>query len=139
MKVTNPYRLSYDNYRSYLVLVHNHIMINSSYSRYIIVIIFILVILLYSHVYLYPNTIVIDNKHIYQSDISYRNYNCTNNNDHSYVIYNIKVKLQVNYEANHWFHMAENIMTYHSILRSKGRLGNASRIIYNFDTRESRH
>lgn len=137
MKVSNPYRLSYGNYHSYLASIYSYItMFNSYYSRYIIIVIVILIILLYSHVYLSPTSIVINSTHsIYPSDIS---SNCSSQYDH-YIIYNINVKLQVNYDANHWFHMAENIMTYHSILRSKGRLGkNTSRIIYNFDTGQSK-
>lgn len=145
MKVSNPYRLSYGNYHSYLASIYSYItMFNSYYSRYIIIVIVILIILLYSHVYLSPTSIDINSTHsIFPSDIS-SSYNsndksnCSSQYDH-YIIYNINVKLQVNYEANHWFHMAENIMTYHSILRAKGRLGkNTSRIIYNFDTGKSK-
>jgi hypothetical protein len=145
VKVSNPYRLSYGNYHSYLASIYSYItMFNSYYSRYIIIVIVILIILLYSHVYIYPTSIDINSTNsIYPSDIS-SSYNindksnCSSQYDH-YIIYNINVKLQVNYEANHWFHMAENVMTYHSILRSKGRLGNnTSRIIYNFDTGKSK-
>lgn len=49
------------------------------------------------------------------------------------LFFNIHTKLGVNYDAGHWFHMAENIMTYHSVLRSKGQLANASNVIFNFD------
>lgn len=49
------------------------------------------------------------------------------------VIYNMKTKLGVNYDAGHWFHMAENFMVQHSTLRETNRLTNASVVIYNFD------
>lgn len=49
------------------------------------------------------------------------------------ILYNIKTKLGVTYDAGHWFHMAENIMVQHSILRSKNELANSSLIYYNFD------
>jgi len=52
------------------------------------------------------------------------------------IFYNIHTNLGVNYDAGHWFHMAENIMTYHSILRSKGQLANASQVYFNFDHAE---
>jgi len=32
-------------------------------------------------------------------------------------LYNMKTKMHVTYEGGHWFHMAENFMTQHSILR----------------------
>ena len=35
------------------------------------------------------------------------------------VILNIKTKLGVSYKGGHWFHMSENLMTYHSILRNE--------------------
>eukprot|EP01031_Cornospumella_fuschlensis_P040231 gene40231-49022_t len=34
------------------------------------------------------------------------------------VLYTIKTHLEVNYDAGHWFHMSENLLTYHSILRT---------------------
>jgi len=49
------------------------------------------------------------------------------------VVFNIKTKLGVNYDAGHWFHMAENIMTQHAILRKQKKLSNHSIIYYNFD------
>lgn len=49
------------------------------------------------------------------------------------VIYKLKTKMGVNYEADHWFHMSENFMTSHSILREQNRLSNSNHIIYNFD------
>ena len=49
------------------------------------------------------------------------------------VIFNLKTKMGVNYDAGHWFHMAENFMVQHSVLRSVGQLTNASHIIYSFD------
>lgn len=49
------------------------------------------------------------------------------------VLYNLRTKMGVNYDAGHWFHMAENFMTQHSILREKGLLTNASDVYYNFD------
>ncbi|RYH21492.1 hypothetical protein EON65_20525, partial [archaeon] len=35
------------------------------------------------------------------------------------VLYTIKTHLEVNYDAGHWFHMSENILTYHSMLRTR--------------------
>ena len=49
------------------------------------------------------------------------------------VLFNLRTKMGVNYDAGHWFHMAENFMTQHSILREKGLLTNASQVYYNFD------
>jgi hypothetical protein len=49
------------------------------------------------------------------------------------VIYNLKTKMGVNYDAGHWFHMSENFMTQHSILRAKHSLTNATTVYYNFD------
>lgn len=53
------------------------------------------------------------------------------------VFVNIKTQLGVNYDAGHWFHMAENIMVEHSILRKKDQLINNSIIFYNFDKSKS--
>jgi hypothetical protein len=49
------------------------------------------------------------------------------------VIYKLKTKMGVNYKADHWFHMSENFMTSHSILRQQNRLSNSNHVIYNFD------
>ena len=49
------------------------------------------------------------------------------------VIYHLKTKMGVNYDAGHWFHMAENFMTQHSILRNAGELTNSSQVFYSFD------
>ena len=49
------------------------------------------------------------------------------------VLFNLQTKMGVNYDAGHWFHMAENFMTYHSILRAQKRLSNSSIIYFNFD------
>jgi len=49
------------------------------------------------------------------------------------VLFHLRTKLGVNYDAGHWFHMAENFMVQHSILRSTNGLTNASIVIYNFD------
>lgn len=49
------------------------------------------------------------------------------------VLFNLRTKLGVNYEASHWFHIAENFMVHHSILRAKNELANASEVFYNFD------
>jgi len=49
------------------------------------------------------------------------------------VLFHLKTKLGVNYDAGHWFHMAENFMVQHSILRGTNGLTNASVVIYNFD------
>eukprot|EP01039_Chlorochromonas_danica_P009398 gene9398-10381_t len=52
------------------------------------------------------------------------------------VVFNIRTKLGVNYDGGHWFHMAENILTMHSMLRAQGRLANSSQVFFNFDTPE---
>ena len=49
------------------------------------------------------------------------------------VLYHLKTKMGVNYDAGHWFHMAENFMVQHSILRDANELTNASNVIYSFD------
>lgn len=49
------------------------------------------------------------------------------------VMYQLKTKLGVNYESGHWFHMAENLMVQHSILRAQQRLTNASEVYYHLD------
>lgn len=58
--------------------------------------------------------------------------NC-NWNDDMPVFFNVRTKLGVNYDAGHWFHMAENIMTQHAILGKKNMLTNNSKVFYNFD------
>lgn len=47
--------------------------------------------------------------------------------------YYIKTKMGVNYGSGHWFHMAENLMVQHSILRDQHRLSNASTLFLDFD------
>ena len=54
------------------------------------------------------------------------------------VIFKLRTKLGVNYDAGHWFHMSENFMTQHSILRASGQLTNASTVIYIFDKGKER-
>lgn len=49
------------------------------------------------------------------------------------VIYHLKTKLGVTYDAGHWFHMSENFMAQHSKLRERNLLSNTSNIIYSFD------
>lgn len=49
------------------------------------------------------------------------------------VIYHLKTKLGVNYDAGHWFHMAENFMVQRSILREAKLLSNATQVFYSFD------
>lgn len=49
------------------------------------------------------------------------------------VVYHLRTKMGVNYDAGHWFHMAENFMVQHSILRSAGELTNSTNVILNFD------
>lgn len=49
------------------------------------------------------------------------------------VLFNMRTKLGVSYSASHWFHIAENFMTYHSILREKGLYLCNSDYYYNFD------
>lgn len=52
------------------------------------------------------------------------------------VLYNLKTSLGVSYDAGHWFHMAENFMVHHSILRASSGQSNISEIYYNFDNPE---
>jgi hypothetical protein len=49
------------------------------------------------------------------------------------VIYHLRTKMGVNYDAGHWFHMAENFMVQRSILRQSKLLSNASHVLYSFD------
>jgi hypothetical protein len=49
------------------------------------------------------------------------------------VIYHLRTKMGVNYDAGHWFHMAENFMVQRSILRQAKLLSNASHVLYSFD------
>eukprot|EP01033_Poteriospumella_lacustris_P003383 gene3383-2504_t len=49
------------------------------------------------------------------------------------VLVNVETKLGVNYNAGHWFHMSELIMTQHATLRKQGKLVNSSAIYVNFD------
>lgn len=72
------------------------------------------------------------------------------------VLLNIKTTLGVNYDGGHWFHMSENLMTLHSILRNERTSNNAhlhnhpiysdrylelsmaKEVYYNFDKRTSK-
>lgn len=49
------------------------------------------------------------------------------------VIYRLNTKLGVNYEGDHWFHVAENFMTLHSILRAQGHTTTSNNIYFDFD------
>ena len=49
------------------------------------------------------------------------------------VLLNLRTKSGVNYEGGHWFHVAENFMVQHSILRSTYRLANSSHVYFNID------
>ena len=49
------------------------------------------------------------------------------------VIYNLKTELGVTYQGSHWFHMAENFMTQHSILREKKQQTCVSETYFNFN------
>ena len=67
------------------------------------------------------------------------------------VFMNIKTSLGVNYDGGHWFHMSENLMTLHTVLRNERtvlnsnvynnelysdryiELSNAKEVFYNFD------
>lgn len=49
------------------------------------------------------------------------------------VLVHVETKLGVNYNAGHWFHMSELIMTQHAALRKQGKLVNSSAIYVNFD------
>jgi hypothetical protein len=57
---------------------------------------------------------------------------CNRNEDFP-TYFELKTKLGVNYDAGHWFHMAENFMVYHSVLRQKHLLSNSSEVYLNFD------
>ncbi len=61
-------------------------------------------------------------------------------NSHNIVaLYNLKTKLGVSYDGGHWFHMAENFLTEHSLLRESNRQSNASTIMLNFDNGKHKH
>lgn len=49
------------------------------------------------------------------------------------VLFSMNTKSGVNYEGGHWFHMAENFMVQHSILREVKRLSNSSIAYFNVD------
>lgn len=60
---------------------------------------------------------------------SSRPAHCAWNAASSPVLYHLKTKLGVNYEGSHWFHMAENFLTQHSLVAQT----NASRVFFSFD------
>jgi hypothetical protein len=53
------------------------------------------------------------------------------------VFLNIKTSLGVNYDGGHWFHMSENLMTLHSILRNERTPTNSH--IYNSELYSDRY
>eukprot|EP01041_Mallomonas_annulata_P012370 gene12370-26022_t len=44
------------------------------------------------------------------------------------ILFKIVTKSGVNYEGGHWFHIAENFMVQHSILRHQNKLANSSKV-----------
>jgi len=54
-------------------------------------------------------------------------------NDKSPTIFYLNSKSGVNYEGGHWFHIAENFLVLHSILRSQGRLSNSTVLVLSAD------
>jgi hypothetical protein len=49
------------------------------------------------------------------------------------VLYHLNTKLGVNYEGDHWFHIAENFMTQHSVLEASKRNTDSKVIYFDFD------
>lgn len=49
------------------------------------------------------------------------------------VLYHMNTKLGVNYGGDHWFHVAENFMTQHSILEASNRNTDANVVYFDFD------
>ena len=63
------------------------------------------------------------------------NQKCTSDQKHDLAaLFQLRTKLGVNYDAGHWFHIAENFMVQHSTLREKNQLANSSTIYFSFDT-----
>ena len=56
---------------------------------------------------------------------------CIKSDDKS--LYNLNTKLGVTYDGSHWFHIAENFMTQHSILRTKQLQSCTQHIYFNLD------
>lgn len=48
-------------------------------------------------------------------------------------LYSLRTKLGVTYDGSHWFHIAENFMTQHSVLRKSSLQSCSHEIYYNFD------
>jgi hypothetical protein len=46
------------------------------------------------------------------------------------ILYNLRASPHVNFEGNHWFHVAENFMVEHSILRADGNFQDASEVYF---------
>ena len=49
------------------------------------------------------------------------------------VLYHMSTKLGVNYEGDHWFHIAENFMTHHSILEVSKKNTDSRVVYFDFD------
>lgn len=101
---------------------------------------FILLVMISVFYLIYDTYLSSDDVYFHQQDQHFLTQNTINLckwDETMPVFVNIKTKLGVNYEAGHWFHMAENIMVEHSILRKKEQLINHSMIFYNFDKSKS--
>jgi hypothetical protein len=48
-------------------------------------------------------------------------------------LFYLKTTSGVNYDGGHWFHVAENFMVQHAILRSNGGAADASDVYFNTD------
>lgn len=48
-------------------------------------------------------------------------------------IFSMRTKTNVFYDAGQWYHMTENFLIQHSILREKNALASASQVFFNFD------
>ena len=108
--------------------------ISLRYFCILILVISILIFILgndYGHYLLRGSSSSSTSSSILQEDAIIENHCPWQENDP--VLYNMKTKLGVSYEGGHWFHMAENFMVQHSILRREGKLTNASLVYYNFD------
>ena len=71
-----------------------------------------------------------DNSHFRAHDVSQKMCSSTSEQP---VLYLLRTSSGVNYEGGHWFHIAENFMVLHSILRERNMLTNASEIYISVD------
>ena len=49
------------------------------------------------------------------------------------VLFHLRTHSGVTYDGGHWFHMSENFMVQHSILRAKDNFATSSEVYFNFD------